>query len=165
MKFILRSLLLIIVLIDVKKISLKCIILIYNLTIKRVMNVIFEEDVFYWLVYYVVIKFLVGEIFPFPELLWDLFLLWLRLYSLLFQTQSSYSIIKLKLMMVYFIKLYKPFPLSISRLNGRYLSWSKVHFYGIQINLLFNKGNHLTITLWTWTWIEIIKGSTATNKR
>jgi len=53
----------------VKKISLKCIILIYNLTIKRVMNVIFEEDVFYWLVYYVVIKFLVGEIFPFPELL------------------------------------------------------------------------------------------------
>ena len=69
MKFILRSLLLIIVLIDVKKMNLKCIILIYNLTIKRVMNIILEEDVFYWLVYYVVIKFLVGEIFPFPELL------------------------------------------------------------------------------------------------
>ena len=68
MKFILRSLLLIIVLIDVKKMILKCIILIYNLTIKRVMNIILE-DVFYWLVYYVVIKFLVGEIFPFPELL------------------------------------------------------------------------------------------------
>ena len=69
MKFILRSLLLIIVLIDVKKMILKCIILIYNLTIKRVMNITLEEDVFYWLVYYVVIKFLVGEIFPFPELL------------------------------------------------------------------------------------------------
>ena len=68
MKFILRSLLLITVLIDMKKIILKCIILIYNLTIKRVMNIILE-DVFYWLVYYVVIKFLVGEIFPFPELL------------------------------------------------------------------------------------------------
>ena len=69
MKFILRSLLLIIVLIDVKKMILKCIILIYNLKIKRVMNITLEEDVFYWLVYYVVIKFLVGEIFPFPELL------------------------------------------------------------------------------------------------
>ena len=144
MKFILRSLLLIIVLIDVKKMNLKCIILIYNLTIKRVMNIILEEDVFYWLVYYVVIKFLVGEIFPFPELLWDLFLLWLRLYSLLFQTQSSYSIIKLKLMMVYFIKLYKPFPLSISRLNGRYLSCSKVHwaFLWQPDQIPFNKGNH-----------------------